>query len=290
MSKLKFLPPILAEICLPRQVQRQPEPDLVMDREDQVTAYQEAGDNAGGMFAVHLFHAAHMSQTIYGARSVIDLACGPGALLMLMAQIHPTIRFIGVDLSAPMLEAAESSRQARGLENVTFVQQDITKLDLASLGKFDAVTSTMAAHHLPTVGHLERFFAQVQTIAENSGRVYIADLLRPKRQRTLDFMVRSSLDVQSTTFSEDYRNSMAAAFVGSDFRRLQNQYLPYCKYNTTFPAKLFMILKSQSRQIPNALRHVFVEERSNLSPRLRQDLDDLRTFFALGGLKPDAFA
>jgi len=290
MSKLKFLPPMLAEICLPRQVQRRPEPDLVMDRDDQVTAYQEAGDNTGGMFAVHLFHAAHMTQTIYGARSVIDLACGPGDLLMLMAQIHPTVRFVGVDLSAPMLEAAERSRKALGLENVTFMQQDITDLDRDSLGKFDAVTSTMAAHHLPTVGHLERFFAQVQAIADSSGRVYIADLLRPKRKHTLDFMVRSSLDVQSKTFSEDYRNSMAAAFVGSDFRRLQSQYLPYCKYNTTFPAKLFMILKSQSRQIPNALRRVFVDKRSGLSPRLRQDLDDLRMFFTLGGLRPDAFA
>jgi arsenite methyltransferase len=290
MSKLKFLPPIIAEVCLPRQVQRLPEPGLVMDRDEQVVAYQEAGDNAGGMFAVHLFHAAHMTQTIYGARSVIDLACGPGDLLLLMAQIHPTIRFIGVDLSAPMLEAAERSRKSLGLDNVTFVQQDITDLDLNSLGKFDAVTSTMAAHHLPTVDHLERFFAQVQTIAENSGRVYIADLLRPKRQRTLDFMVRSSSDVQSTTFSEDYKNSMTAAFVGADFRRLQRQYLPYCKCNTTFPAKLFIILKSQSRQIPNTLRRVFVEQRSNLSPRLRQDLDDLRTFFALGGLRLDPFA
>jgi hypothetical protein len=85
-------------------------------------------------------------------------------------------------------------------------------------------------------------------------------------------------------------DSMAAAFVSSDFRRLQSQYLPYCKYNTTFPAKLFMILKSQSRQIPNALRRVFVDKRSGLSPRLRQDLDDLRMFFTLGGLRPDAFA
>ena len=137
MSKLKFLPPILAEVCLPRQVQRHPEPDLVMDRDDQVAAYQEAGDNTGGMFAVHLFHAAHMTQTIYGARSVIDLACGPGALLMLMAQIHPNIRFIGVDLSAPMLEAAERSRNALGLENVALVQQDITDLDPHKSPHFD---------------------------------------------------------------------------------------------------------------------------------------------------------
>ena len=83
---------------------------------------------------------------------------------------------------------------------------------------------------------------------------------------------------------------MTAAFVDSDFRRLQSQYLPYCKYNTTFPAKLFMILKSQSRQIPDALRRVFVEQRSNLAPRIRQDLDDLRMFFALGELRPDVFA
>src|ERR1700758_302901 len=126
MSKLKFISPIIAELCMQRELQRHPEPDLIMDRDDQVGAYLEAGGNEGGMFAIHLFHAAHMTQTIYGARSVIDLACGPATQLLLLARFNPGTKFIGVDLSAPMLEAAERACKAQGLKNVEFVQRDIT--------------------------------------------------------------------------------------------------------------------------------------------------------------------
>src|ERR1700739_3513735 len=98
-----------------------------------------------------------MTQPIYGARSVIDLACGPATQLLLLARFNPGTKFIGVDLSAPMLEAAERACKAQGLKNVEFVQRDITDLESADLGKFDGVTSTMAAHHLPTLTHLEAF-------------------------------------------------------------------------------------------------------------------------------------
>ena len=129
MSKLKLVPPILAELCLPREFERQPEPDLIMDRVDQVEAYLEAGDNEGGMFALHLFHAAHITRTIYGARRVIDLACGPATQLLLLARFNPDTNFIGVDLSTPMLEVAERACKAQGLMNVAFMQHDVTDLD-----------------------------------------------------------------------------------------------------------------------------------------------------------------
>ena len=290
MSKLKFVPPILAELCLPREFERQPEPDLIMDRVDQVEAYLEAGDNEGGMFALHLFHAAHITQTIYGARRVIDLACGPATQLLLLARFNPDTNFIGVDLSTPMLEVAERACKAQGLMNVAFMQHDVTDLDSLNLGKFDGVTSTMAAHHLPTVGHLERFFAQIRALSEESAGIYIADLLRPRRRHTVDFLVNASSDVQPETFNNDYKNSMLAAFLGTDFRRLQSEYLASTRYHTTLPLRLFMIMKSASRPILEPLRKAFVEQRSSLPARLRQDLDDLRFFFALGGLRPDPFA
>src|SRR5207245_2902583 len=113
MSKLQFVPHIVREYLLPPDFERQTEPDLVMDRDDQVTGYLDAGSETGGMYIVHLFHAAHMTQTIEGARKVVDLACGPATQLLLVAGLHPNVEFLGVDLSAPMLSAAE--QRARDL-------------------------------------------------------------------------------------------------------------------------------------------------------------------------------
>ncbi|MBV8916389.1 MAG: class I SAM-dependent methyltransferase, partial [Acetobacteraceae bacterium] len=185
MSKLQFVPHIVREYLLPADFEREPEPDLVMDRKDQVSGYLDAGSEGGGMYIVHLFHAAHMTQTMEGARKVVDLACGPATQLLLLAQLHPSIEFLGVDLSAPMLEAAERRAAALGLRNVRFEQCDITDLRAVPAGTFDVVSSTMALHHLPTLDHLRRCFGEIARVLPASGRVYIGDLIRFRRRSTV---------------------------------------------------------------------------------------------------------
>lgn len=290
MSTLRFVPRLLAELCLPPDFRRRPEPDLVMDREEQVAGYLKAGSATGGMFALHLFHAAHMTHTIYGARTVVDLACGPATQLLLMAGLHPDIQFTGVDLSTPMLAVAERNSRELGLKNVDFVQDDIANLRSLERRSFDAATSTMALHHLPTVDHLERCFVQIEHILSEARTVYLADLLRPTRAKTVEFLAHLSSDIQPKVFNDDYRNSMLAAFQPGDFRRLVYQHLPSCECYVTRPMRLFIVVKTKSRPIPGDLRSVFRKYRADLPRRLRKDLDDLRFFFRLGGLRQDPFA
>ncbi|MDT1878833.1 class I SAM-dependent methyltransferase, partial [Acinetobacter baumannii] len=78
--------------------------------------------------------------------------------------MNPATRFIGVDLSAPMLERARELITRQGLTNVEFLHGDIT--DLSSFGdkSVDAVMSTMALHHLPTLDMLCRTYAEVARI------------------------------------------------------------------------------------------------------------------------------
>ena len=79
-------------------------------------------------------------------------------------------------------------------------------------------------------------------------------------------------------------------FSAQIFGACKVSHLASTRYHTTLPLRLFMIMKSASRPILEPLRKAFVEQRSSLPPRLRQDLDDLKFFFALGGLRPDPFA
>lgn len=290
MSKLKFVPHVLSEHLFGPNFDRQPEPDLVMDRDDQVAGYVEAGNENGGMYVVHLFHAAHMTQTIEGAARVLDLACGPATQLLLTARYHPDTEFVGVDLSAGMLDAARAQAADLGLRNVSFRQMDITDLSAIKQGEFQAVTSTMALHHLPTLDHLTRCFQQVATVLPPGGSVYLGDLLRLKRRRTVAFMAANSADNQPKVFNDDFRNSMLAAFSRLDFEELRQRYLPGCRAFSARPLALFHLIKTDGRPLAPARKAVFTAARERLPSRLKGDLDDLRMFFRMGGLSTDPFA
>lgn len=79
------------------------------------------------------------------ARRVLDLGTGDGRLLALLKRDRPKIVGIGVDFSEVMLAAARK-RFARD-ERVELVQHDLAE-PLSALGRFDAVISSFAIHHL----------------------------------------------------------------------------------------------------------------------------------------------
>jgi hypothetical protein len=76
-----------------RTLPREPEPDLVMQDEEQVKAYALAGRIDGVMSAAYLFHSAQASSVIHGARRVIDLGCGPATQLAQIASLNPQSEF-----------------------------------------------------------------------------------------------------------------------------------------------------------------------------------------------------
>ena len=79
------------------------------------------------------------------ARRVLDLGTGDGRLLALLKRDRPEIVGVGVDFSEVMLAAARK-RFARD-ERVELVQRDLAE-PLPALGRFDAVISSFAIHHL----------------------------------------------------------------------------------------------------------------------------------------------
>ncbi len=79
------------------------------------------------------------------ARRILDLGTGDGRLLALLGSERPKMRGVGLDLSEVMLAAA--SKRFAGDGRMELLRHDLSE-SLPEIGRFDAVVSSFAIHHL----------------------------------------------------------------------------------------------------------------------------------------------
>ncbi|MGA7291595.1 MAG: class I SAM-dependent methyltransferase [Terriglobales bacterium] len=89
--------------------------------------------------------AALMEFVPRSTRRILDLGTGDGRLLALAKREHTDADSVAIDFSPAMLEAAR--RRFAGDSSVTVVAHNLDD-PLPALGKFDAVISCFAIHHL----------------------------------------------------------------------------------------------------------------------------------------------
>lgn len=75
---------------------------------------------------------------------VLDVGCGAGHAINLMARAFASSRFVGYDFSDEALEAARCEAEAWGLGNARFVAQDVAAMP--DRQRFDLVTAFDAIH------------------------------------------------------------------------------------------------------------------------------------------------
>jgi SAM-dependent methyltransferase len=75
---------------------------------------------------------------------VMDVGCGSGRALNLMAKTWPASRFTGYDLSPEAVANAKREASELGLRNVHFEVRDLCDLDAAD--RFDVITAFDAIH------------------------------------------------------------------------------------------------------------------------------------------------
>jgi tRNA (cmo5U34)-methyltransferase len=126
---------------------------------------------------------ALLEQVPGDARRILDLGTGDGRLLSLLSRDRPGMVGVGLDFSKPMLQAARE----RFVDDrrITLIEHDLAE-PLPALGRFDAVVSSFAIHHLEherkhslygEIFHLLEpggVFANLEHVASPSERVHIA--------------------------------------------------------------------------------------------------------------------
>lgn len=290
LPRLSLAPTFLRELFSTRTLPREPEPDAIMEDAEQVAAFTETGLNDSTLAASYLFHTARASQVLQGCRTVLDLGCGPATQLVQVAALNPEIDFIGIDMSATMLEQARAHVARMGVGNVRFQVGDITQLNDFADESVDGVISTVSLHHLPTLGHLEQCFSEIGRVLSPGGGLYLADFTRLKSLKSVIFFAYMNRDRDPHQLLLDYERSLRAAFLLEEFQTLARERLPAgVEVQSTFKVPLLMVVKTADRPLPGEKIQGLREMRARIQPRFRRDLDDMRIFFQLGGLGNDVF-
>lgn len=78
---------------------------------------------------------------------VLDVGCGRGRILQRLAELYPSSRFVGLDLSQDAITYARQEASRWGLQNIDFVARDVSDLDVtAETEDFDLITTFDAVH------------------------------------------------------------------------------------------------------------------------------------------------
>jgi arsenite methyltransferase len=227
---------------------RVPEPSEAMEDMEQIRAYVKAYEWGGPTSALQLHHLRELSTLIRPGDTVLDLACGPGPLLLELAPLYPDCRFIGADLSRPMLDVLTESCEARGIRNVETLCEDIRLMPSLASGSVDMIITTSALHHLPDLECLGQVFERAERLLKPDGGVYVFDFGLVKSPRARELLVADVASKAPAVTAVDYAHSLNAAFPIDEVVKLARRQFrrPLAITSSRF-VDFFYFIRSQAR-------------------------------------------
>jgi SAM-dependent methyltransferase len=264
---------------------RVPEHELVMEQGPSVTAFVRAGRETGVTQPAYLLGATHASRLIEPGDTVLDLGCGPGTHLVALLDANPAARFVGLDLSDPMLRSARAFLAAYG-GRVELRRDDMSAASTVPTASIDVVVSTYALHHLPSLASLRATLATARRVLKPGGRVCLLDFSRLKRDASMHAIARLNADLQDPALTSDTLHSLRAAFTVDELAdALRAAGLASTEVHAMAGAPVLALAHSPARR---ALRgeqvRALAARLEALPPRLQRDHASLASAFALGGL------
>lgn len=276
---------MLLERLARREQPRVPEPVLAMDDPAQAEAFWAGGKEDGVLAPLYCFHAVQSLAVIRAGDRVLDLACGPANQLAQIAALHPDAHFVGVDIASGMLALAQQNLQRRHLHHVSLAQADITNLSAFDDASFDAVTCTLGLHHLSDEAALRQTLREVQRVLEPGGGIYLADFGRLKRAASQRYFANDRAAEQTPLFTEDYLNSLRAAFSQRELRAAVAQLspVPQC-FQTALAPFMLIFRRRRDGGVAAASQALARQAHARLSPAQRRDFRALSQWFRVAGL------
>ena len=273
---------LLSERLSWRKQPRVPEPDLVMENAAQTSAYSQAGEKGGVLAFLYFYNALQITSVLQAGDRVLDLACGPANQLMQIARLNPEVRFVGLDASPTMLEHAKSTLARAGTDNVELVQGDMMHLVNLADASMDCVICTMSLHHLPNVAALGATLREVRRVLKPQGRCYLMDFGRLKRLATQRFFADDLR--QSAQFTEDYFNSLRAAFSVQELTAAVAPLGPDVQRHVTLLAPFIVVFRSAfSRELDAPTLQRAKQAFANLSPAHQDNFRSVANWFRVSG-------
>ncbi len=269
----------LREFFRSSELKRCPEPEG-MESNQSVQAFHVEGEQ-GSLVPVYHFNALAIGYLVPQNGVLLDLGSGSGQFLAYLARIRPDLRIIGLELSSEMVRAGQALLGRHGLRNRVELRQGDMKSFAARISEpIDAVCSMYALHHLPTRKDVEACLGEIAQVRQRTGcAVWLYDLARPKRMRTVDEVPMLFSPNAPQTFNQDLHNSLMAAFSFRElstlldhsdlgpFRHIRSSFLGL------FQAHVLRGTSTYSERPPGTL------SRSGLAGKARRDFLTLRFLF-----------
>lgn len=108
---------------------------------------------------------------------ILDLGCGSGAILLMLAQLRPDITLTGIDISNyALMQARKNEKELKIDREIYWLKGAIGKGPAPKI-QYDYIISHYVAHHL---SNLSLIFEEIINDLPRGGQFYIRDFLRPK--------------------------------------------------------------------------------------------------------------
>lgn len=98
---------------------------------------------------------------------LLDAGCGPGPMIAILQEKMPGKRYVGIDLTPAMIDAANS----KNLPDAEFVVGDCENLPFPP-DSFDVILCANSAHHYPEI---EKFYQSAYRCLRPGGRLIMRD-------------------------------------------------------------------------------------------------------------------
>lgn len=129
--------------------------------------------------------AALLEQVPQSATRVLDLGTGDGRVLAMLRDRNPDVIGTGLDASDLMLEKARV--RFKGVEGVEVRNHDLVEV-LPELGRFDAVVSSFAIHHLEDERKRTLYAECFELLADGGVFVNLEHVASPTARLHLEFL------------------------------------------------------------------------------------------------------